>query len=330
LSGKTHGIIAYQPRHDKTGFNTTNGDLFMIRFGIDLGGTKIEILALDESGEERYRERVATPRSSYVETLDSIVTLVKNAETKLGESGTVGIATPGAISRAPAKNAGRIKNANSTCLNGQPLVGDLQAALVREVRIENDANCFALSEAVDGAGRGAAIVFGAILGTGTGGGICIDGRIVTGANAVAGEWGHNPLPWPQVNELPGHTCYCGRRGCIETWLSGPGLAKHFAEDTGRSLGAPELVANAPHDAACEAALLAYEDRLARSLATIINVIDPDVIVLGGGLSNVPRWYASVPRIWTKYVFSDYVETRLLPPAFGDASGARGAAWLWND
>lgn len=302
----------------------------MIRFGIDLGGTKIEILALDDAGVERYRQRVATPKDSYAETLNAIVTLVKNAEAALRETGSVGIATPGAISRAPAANAGRIKNANSTCLNGQPLVDDLEAALSREVRIENDANCFALSEATDGAVAGAAGVFGVILGTGTGGGICIDGRIVTGANAIAGEWGHNPLPWPAPNELPGHICYCGRRGCIETWLSGTGLAKHFAEDTGRALSAPEIVANAAHDGECEAALAAYEDRLARSLATIINVIDPDVIVLGGGLSNVSRWYSSVPKIWTKYILSDHVATRLVPPKFGDASGARGAAWLWND
>ena len=301
----------------------------MIRFGIDLGGTKMEILALDESGLERYRTRVPTPRGSYAETLAAIITLVNVAEAALGETGTVGIATPGAIARAPAPNAGKIKNANSTCLNGQPLVDDLQSALQREVRIENDANCFTLSEATDGAASGEPTVFGVIIGTGTGGGICIDGHIVRGANAIAGEWGHNPLPWPQAHELPGHACYCGRHGCIETWLSGTGLAKHYAEDTGQALSAPEIVARAPNDAACEAALLAYEDRLARSLATIINVIDPDIIVLGGGLSNVPRWYSSVPKIWTKYILSDYVATRLVPPKFGDSSGVRGAAWLWN-
>jgi fructokinase len=301
----------------------------MIRCGIDLGGTKIEILALDAHGSERYRQRVATPKDSYADTLTAIVALVKNAEATLGETGSVGIATPGAVSRAPGANLGKIKNANSTCLNGQPLVDDLQRALQREVRIENDANCFALSEATDGAAAGAAGVFGVILGTGTGGGICFNGRIVTGANAIAGEWGHNPLPWSAANELPGHHCYCGRRGCIETWLSGPGLAKHFLEDAGRALSAPDIVANAAHDIACEAALAAYEDRLARSLATIINVIDPDVIVLGGGLSNVSRWYTTVPKIWTKYVLSDVVTTRLVPPKFGDSSGVRGAAWLWN-
>jgi fructokinase len=209
-------------------------------------------------------------------------------------------------------------------------VDDLELALNRRIRIENDANCFALSEATDGAAAGSACVFGVILGTGTGGGICINGRIVTGANAIGGEWGHNPLPWPDRAELPGNPCYCGRRGCIETWLSGTGLAKHFAQDTGRVLSAPEIVAKAADDEGCEAALLAYEDRLARSLATIINVIDPDVIVLGGGLSNVTRWYESVPARWTKYVFSDHVATRLVPPKFGDSSGARGAAWLWNN
>ena len=302
----------------------------MFRFGIDLGGTKIEILALDASGTERYRQRVATPRDSYAQTLDAIVKLVKGAEAALGETGTLGIATPGAISRAPAANAGRIKNANSTALNGQPLVDDLQRALGCEIRIANDANCFALSEATDGAAVGGGIVFGVIVGTGVGGGICINDRIVTGANAIAGEWGHNPLPWPSLAELPGHACYCGRQGCIETWLSGTGMARHFREDTGRALSAPEIVANATVDAACEAVLAAYEDRLARSLATIINVIDPDVIVLGGGLSNVPRWYSSVPKIWTKYVFSDHVATRLVPPKFGDSSGVRGAAWLWNN
>ncbi len=302
----------------------------MIRLGIDLGGTKIEIVALDESGAERYRYRVATPHGGYRQTLAAVVMLVNDAESALGEHGTVGIATPGAISRAPAPNAGKIKNANSTCLNGEALVDDLQAALGRKVRIENDANCFTLSEATDGAAAGAASVFGVILGTGTGGGICINGQLVTGANAIAGEWGHNPLPWPTATELPGNLCYCGRRGCIETWLSGPALATHFNDATGRTYTAPDIVANAAHDAACEAALIAFEDRLARSLATIINVIDPDVIVLGGGLSNVPRWYASVPKIWTKYILSDHVATRLVPPKFGDASGVRGAAWLWNN
>ena len=301
----------------------------MIRFGIDLGGTKIEIIALDEHGNECHRRRIATPRDSYDATVAAIVELVRQADALLGE-GSVGIATPG----APSRITGKIKNANSTCLNGQPLVEDLQRLLQREIRIANDANCFALSEATDGAAAGAEIVFGAILGTGVGGGVVIKRNILTGANSIAGEWGHNPLPVFSASttskELPGHACYCGRHGCIETWLSGTGLAKHFLEESGRTLSAEEIVAQAAQDAECEAALAAYEDRLARALASIINVIDPDVIVLGGGLSNVMRWYDTVPRLWTRYILSDHVATRLLPPKFGAASGVRGAAWLWND
>ena len=304
----------------------------MIRFGIDLGGTKIEILALDESGNECHRRRVATPhgaRDDYAETIHAIVQLVYDGESTLGNTGSVGIATPGAVSRT----TGRIKNANSTCLNGQPLVEDLQRELQREIRIANDANCFALSEATDGAAAGAETVFGVILGTGVGGGVVINQRLLTGANAIAGEWGHNPLPvlsGSVADELPGSMCYCGTRGCIETWLSGPGLARHFHEDTGRTMSAEQIVAQAASDAQCEAALKAYEDRLARSLASIVNILDPDVIVLGGGLSNVTRWYDAVPKRWGQYIFSDHVTTRLLPPKYGATSGARGAAWLWND
>ncbi len=298
----------------------------MYRFGIDLGGTKIEILALDESGQECHRQRIATPRGDYAETLGAIVHLVREAEGKFGTAGTVGIATPGAISRV----TGRIKNANSTCLNGRPLVEDLQRELGREIRIANDANCFALSEATDGAAAGAQAVFGVILGTGVGGGLVIDGRVLTGANAIAGEWGHNPLPvFSASDELPGHHCYCGKQGCIETWLSGPGIARHFHERTARALSAEQIVELAAVDPQCEEALLAYEGRLARSLASIVNVLDPDVIVLGGGLSSVTRWYDTVPRLWGKYIFSDQIATRLVPPKFGAASGARGAAWLWN-
>ncbi len=302
----------------------------MIRLGIDLGGSKIEIIALDENGNECHRRRIATPRDSYDATVATMVELVRGAETALGCEGSVGIATPG----APSRLTGNIKNANSTCLNGQPLVKDLQRALQRDIRIANDANCFALSEATDGAAAGAEIVFGVILGTGVGGGVVIKRQLLTGANSIAGEWGHNPLPIfsaaSHSNELPGHACYCGRRGCIETWLSGTGLAKHFLEDTGRAMSAEDIVAQAVDDAQCEAALVAYEDRLARSLASIINVIDPDVIVLGGGLSNVMRWYDTVPRRWSRYILSDHVATRLLPPKFGATSGARGAAWLWNN
>ncbi len=298
----------------------------MIRFGIDLGGTKIELLALDADGAERFRKRVATPHTSYAETVKAIVGLVEEAERTLGQSGTVGIATPGAVS----KKTGLIKNANSTRLNGQPLVQDLASALKREVRIENDANCFALSEATDGAAAGYGNVFGAILGTGVGGGLVVEGRVVTGANAIGGEWGHNALPLPRDAERPGHNCYCGRVGCIETWLSGPGFAAHFQEQTGRALNAAAIVAGATDDAQCEAAMRDYEDRLARALASIINVLDPEVIVLGGGLSNIARLYENVPKQWGAYVFSDEVLTKLVPPKYGDSSGVRGAAWLWND
>ncbi|MBI3715784.1 MAG: ROK family protein [Betaproteobacteria bacterium] len=298
----------------------------MIRIGIDLGGTKIELLALDAQGSERLRKRIATPRDSYEETVDAIVSLVNQAEAELGQTGTVGVATPGAVSR----KTGMIKNANSTRLNGRPLVQDLQARLTREIRIENDANCFALSEATDGAAAGGRNVFGVILGTGVGGGLVIDKRVVTGANAIAGEWGHNPLPSPRDEERPGLACYCGRQGCIETWLSGPGMARHFHAQSGRDVSAADIAAQAPQDPACELAMQAYEDRLARALASVINMLDPDAIVLGGGLSNIARLYANVPKIWSRYIFSDQVETRLLAPRFGDASGVRGAAWLWND
>ncbi len=298
----------------------------MILFGIDLGGTKIEILALDESGRERLRKRVATPAGDYAATVAAITALVHDAERELGETGSVGIATPGAVSRL----TGRIKNANSTCLNGQPLVDDLQRVLQREIRIENDANCFALSEATDGAAAGAAVVFGVILGTGVGGGIVVHGRTLVGANAIAGEWGHNPLPWPADDERPGNACYCGRAGCIETWLSGPGLAQNFFQFDGRRLDAAAIAqAAAGGDARAEVAMAAYEERLAKSLASVINLLDPNVIVLGGGLSNLARLYRNVPLRWGRYLFSDAVVTQLVPPRYGDASGARGAAWLWS-
>ena len=298
----------------------------MILFGIDLGGTKIEILALDESGRERLRKRVATPAGDYAATVAAITALVHDAERELGETGSVGIATPGAVSRL----TGRIKNANSTCLNGKPLVDDLQRVLQREIRIENDANCFALSEATDGAAAGAAVVFGVILGTGVGGGIVVHGRTLVGANAIAGEWGHNPLPWPADDERPGNACYCGRAGCIETWLSGPGLTQNFFQFDGRRLDAAAIAqAAAGGDARAEVAMAAYEERLAKSLASVINLLDPNVIVLGGGLSNLARLYRNVPLRWGRYLFSDAVVTQLVPPRYGDASGARGAAWLWS-
>jgi predicted NBD/HSP70 family sugar kinase len=224
-----------------------------------------------------------------------------------------------------------MKNCNSTCLNGQPLQADLQAALKREVRLANDANCFALSEAVDGAAAGASVVFGVIIGTGCGAGIVVDRRILSGANAIAGEWGHNPLPWPHDEERPGPACYCGQRSCIETWLSGPGLSRDLREATGADLAASSIAERAvAGDVDCEAAMQRYEDRLARGLAHVINILDPDLIVLGGGLSNIGRLYDNVPRLWTRHVFSDAVSTRLAPPKYGDSSGVRGAAWLWND
>ncbi len=242
-----------------------------------------------------------------------------------GARASVGVGIPG----VPSPATGLVKNANTTCLIGRPFDRDLAARLGRPVRLANDANCFVMSEAADGAAAGARTVFGVILGTGVGGGLVIDGRIVVGANAIAGEWGHNPLPWPSDAERPGRRCYCGQHGCIETFLSGPGLAADFAESTGRSLGAPEIVDAAGRgDAAAGAALERYEDRLARALATVINVVDPDVIVLGGGLSNLAQLYEAVPRRWAAYVFSDAVMTRLVQADHGDSSGVRGAAWLW--
>lgn len=297
-----------------------------IRLGIDLGGTKIELIALDADGTEVCRRREATPQGDYRGTLETIRQLVLRAERELGETGSVGIGTPGAVSRA----TGRLKNSNSVCLNGQPLIEDLERVLDRPVRIANDADCFALSEASDGAAAGLPVVFGVILGTGVGGGIVVNGRLLQGPNAISGEWGHNPLPWPQADELPGPECYCGKRGCIETFLSGPGLARDFLQHTGQSLTGVEILARAESgDARAEAAFQRYEDRLARGLAHVINLLDPDAIVLGGGLSNCARLYQEVPKRWGCYVFSDRVDTLLLPPRHGDSSGVRGAAWLWG-
>jgi fructokinase len=296
-----------------------------VRIGIDLGGTKIEAIALDDAGVERFRLRVATPRDDYPGTIASICRLVAAAEAQVGAS-TVGIGIPGAVSPA----TGLIKNANSTWLNGQPLAEDLVRALARPVRLANDANCFALSEAVDGAAAGKRIVFGVIVGTGTGGGIVVDGRVLVGVNAIAGEWGHNPVPWPEAGEWPGPPCYCGRTGCIETFLSGPGLARDYEPGTAHPRDAAEIVRRAgAGDVQAEAALRRYERRMARALASVINIVDPDAIVLGGGLSNVARLYEHVPEIWRPFVFSDHVATPLLRPVHGDSSGVRGAAWLWN-
>ena len=284
-----------------------------MRIGVDLGGTKIEALALDDAGREVFRKRIATPRGDYDATLAAVASLVN----EIGD-GSVGIGIPGALSRV----TGLVKNANSTWLIGKPLKQDLQSVLGREVRIENDANCFALSEAVDGAGKGARVVFGVILGTGVGGGIVVDSKVLAGPNAIAGEWGHNPLPLPSGADLPLPPCYCGRAGCIETYLSGPGLARDHEQATGSRLSAEEIV-RLPE------AMSRYAERLARALAGVINILDPDVIVLGGGMSNVERLYAEVPRLWHRYVFSDHVATRLQRNAHGDSSGVRGAAWLWE-
>ncbi len=296
-----------------------------MRIGVDLGGTKIEIIALDDGGQTLARRRVATPQGDYPATLAAVAGLVHAVEAELGQRGTVGVGMPGALSKV----TGLVKNANSTCLIGRPLQADLQQRLGRPLRLANDANCFALSEAVDGAAAGAGVVFGVIIGTGVGGGIVVDGRVREGANAIAGEWGHNPLPLPAGDDLPLPACYCGRAGCVETYLSGPALARDHRQAGGAAL-APEAVvaAAAAGDAACAATLQRYLSRLARALATVINVLDPDVIVLGGGMSNLDRLYADVPRLWLPHVFSDHVSTRLAKAVHGDSSGVRGAAWLW--
>ena len=297
-----------------------------MRIGIDLGGTKIEIVVLDEDGGELLRRRLATPQGDYAGTIQAVAQLVAESERDLGARGTVGVGTPGVISAL----SGNLKNSNSTWLNDQPLQRDLEQALGRAIRLANDANCFALSEAVDGAGAGADVVFGVILGTGVGGGIVVRHHVLTGANAIAGEWGHNPLPFCSAGDAPAPACYCGQHGCIETYLSGPGMGRDHLQHDGRRMDPPAIVAAAEAgDAACEATLARYEDRLARALSNVINLLDPDVIVLGGGMSNIARLYRNVPRLWQPYVFSDQVATRLVPNRHGDSSGVRGAAWLWS-
>ncbi|MGD0959901.1 MAG: ROK family protein [Methylomonas sp.] len=322
-----------------------------MRIGIDLGGTKTEIICLDSnSGKELYRQRVPTIPNSYEATIKTITNLVTTAENVLGLQGSVGIGIPGTVSN----QTGKVKNANSTWLIGHPLDKDLEHALGRPVRVENDANCFAVSEATDGAGAGKPIVFGVIVGTGCGGGIALDGKALRGANGIAGEWGHNPLPYPKIYgdkmsldsketpfnyftddpmeaEYPGRLCYCGRRGCIETWISGSGFKDDYKRVTGETLSANEIAhASTQGEIKAVAALDSYMDRMARALAYVINIIDPDVIVLGGGMSNVGALYTEVPKLWQKYLFTDTVDTVLLPPTHGDSSGVRGAAWLWGN
>lgn len=298
-----------------------------MRIGIDLGGTKIEGIALDNTGDELLRKRIDAPQGNYHNTLHSITKLIAEIESSTGQTGTVGIGIPGTIS----PQTGLVKNANSVWLIDKPLHADLESLLKREVRIENDANCFVVSEATDGAAKDAEIVFGVIIGTGTGGGIYVRGQSIIGANAIAGEWGHNPLPWPNQEELPGRECYCGKSGCIETWLSGPGFAtdyklRNYQPET---ITAKDIVKLAQQgDQYAQESLRDYQQRLAKSLASIINVLDPDVVVLGGGMSNIKELYSTVPKLWNEYVFSDHVTTKLVPPRHGDSSGVRGAAWLW--
>jgi fructokinase len=298
-----------------------------MRIGIDLGGTKIEGIVLDADGGQKARLRVETPEGSYEESVQAIASVVRELEKRVGTKCSVGVAHPGAISPA----TGLIKNANSTRLNGHPLNKDLERLLDRPVRLENDANCFAVSEASDGAAAGCGIVFGVILGTGVGGGVVIDGRPLTGAQAIGGEWGHNPLPHPRDDERPGLRCYCGRMSCIETWLSGPRVQAEFERRTGRSMRATDIAdAALAGDAQAAEQIELYCDRLARSLAVVINIVDPHAIVLGGGLSKMKQLYERVPELWKQYVFSEpeLIVTKLLPPRFGDSSGVRGAAWLW--
>jgi fructokinase len=297
-----------------------------MRIGVDLGGTKIEAIALAGDGTVRARHRVPTPAGDYAGTLRAIADLVFGLEQALGEKASVGIASPGAISPA----TGLMKNSNSVVLNGKPLDRDLAQVLARPIRLENDANCFAVSEAVDGAGKGAPVVFGVILGTGVGGGIAIGGKALSGHHRIAGEWGHNPLPWPRDDERPGPSCYCGKKGCIETFLSGPGLAQDFFARTGQR-ATPEdiLSAREKGDPQARACLADYHDRLARALATVINVLDPDIVVLGGGLSNMGDLYPSLRQRIGHYAFSDRIDTPIVPAKHGDSSGVRGAAWLWD-
>jgi len=297
-----------------------------MRIGIDVGGTKIEGIAIRDDGRELVRKRIPAPRDDYAASLRAIAALIESIEAEAGHHARIGVGIPG----TPSPGTGLVKNANSTWLNGRPMVADLEVTLARPVRVANDANCFALSEATDGAAAGAGVVFGVIIGTGTGGGVVVDGRVLTGPNGITGEWGHNPLPWPADDERPGPQCYCGKTGCIESFLSGPAIAREH----GGGIAAEEIVVRAERgDRHAEAVLNRYEERFARALASVVNVLDPDVIVLGGGLSNIARLYDRVPRLWHEHVFAagardQPVHTRLVQAMHGDSSGVRGAAWLW--
>lgn len=297
-----------------------------IRLGIDLGGTKIEIIALDETGKEIYKQRVSTPQGDYHATLKCIYDLVTRTEAEIDCQGSIGICTPGSIS----PTSGLLRNSNSTCLNHTAFLQDLQNILQRELRIANDANCFTLSEAIDGNAQHETIVFGVIIGTGCGGGIVINKVLIDGPNAITGEWGHNPLPYAEDSELTSSKCWCGKTGCIETFLSGVGFAQDYLTQTGTFKTNTEIIHDATQaDTDALACLQRYQNRMARSLAHVINILDPHVIVLGGGMSNIIQLYEQVPKLWQKYVFSDSVSTKLVPPMHGDSSGVRGAAWLWD-
>ncbi len=303
---------------------TRNEDEREWRLGVDLGGTKIEAALLDAGGEIAWRERVATPSDDYAAILQAIHGLCRRAEARAGCELPVGIGTPGSLS----PQTGLLRNSNTVCMNGKPFMQDLQRILERPLRIANDANCFALSEAVDGAGADGRVVFGVIIGTGAGGGVVIDRQVLNGRHAIGGEWGHNPLPWRRDFDIERY-CFCGKPGCIETFLSGPGFAANVRALTGQTLDSRQIVARAQAgDPLCLEQLDHYYDQMARALAHVINLIDPDVIVLGGGMSNVASIYEEVPRRLGEYVFSDFVETPVRPPVHGDSSGVRGAAWLW--
>lgn len=297
----------------------------MLKIGVDLGGTKTEIIAINNKGDIVHSRRVKSPQNNYRDTLENIVSLIRECEKQTGQVATIGIGTPGAISTRTQT----LKNSNSTWLNGMPLQSDLEEMLDREVRIANDANCFTLSEAIDGAATNDNSVFGVIIGTGTGGGIVIDKKLLNGPNGITGEWGHNPLPWKTPSEIPGPGCYCGKSGCIETFLSGPGMAADFKHQTKGTLTPPEILELARNgNTSAVDTLNRYYERLAKSLAHIINILDPDAIVLGGGMSNIEGIYEEIPKRWGNYVFSDCCETKLLKAKYGDASGVRGAARLW--